>query len=478
MVVRPSPLEAGPRHGSVEAPARAESRGVVWQDVGGDSGSSSVTASASSGRQRAVRAVRQLVFGRHAGSWDSEERPRGRRRPEPQLPSNIPFVMLGTALLWFGWFGFNAGSALNATEYAGSAFLASTVAAASAMISWLALDKVVRGYVSAVGACFGVVAGLVGVTPMAGLITPMDGIIVGIATSLASYVAMRLQARTSVDDTLDVFACHGVGGVMGILLGPLLEEVRENPAASASQELGRGPAFGRAILAAICVVLYVSVVTLILFRVVDSTVGMRVSAQAERKGLDISVHKEKAQQRQLVDLALIEESDEEDEEDEEGGEGGEDEDGEGEEGHRDEGDPEGGGDDDGGRATPAAAGADADAVLPRGSSVLAGSVEGLPTANSGADGSPLSGAAGPAGGTWPQGRDRDALNADMGLASPHDQGALAVSTAPGPGLSLAKLGKLTPLSGSPQVLQAGSRDSGRRETQGLPPGAVGSPIAV
>lgn len=141
-----------------------------------------------------------------------------RRTHADHQPSNITHVMLGTGLLWFGWFGFNAGSSLAANAQAVQAFLTTNTASAAAMLTWTALDWIYRGKPSVLGACIGAVVGLVAITPAAGFVSIGSSLAMGVLTPIVSYYVVRWRTRTDIDDTLDVFPCHGVGGMVGMLL--------------------------------------------------------------------------------------------------------------------------------------------------------------------------------------------------------------------------------------------------------------------
>jgi Amt family ammonium transporter len=204
---------------------------------------------------------------------------------QAHVPANIPFVLLGTGMLWFGWFGFNAGSALAATGQAAMAFATTNTASAAAMMGWLAMDWLKGRKLSAVNACVGAVVGLVAVTPAAGFITIGQSIAVGVIASLVSNTAVNLKHRISLDDTLDVFACHGLGGVVGMLLtGVFAKDVG----------LVYGPTktflFHLAALGVVAVFSFVG--SWVLYKVVDAVVPLRVSAEQEAEGLDLSQHGE------------------------------------------------------------------------------------------------------------------------------------------------------------------------------------------
>src|SRR5690606_22078428 len=147
---------------------------------------------------------------------------------EPIKPANIPFVLLGTGLLWFGWFGFNAGSALSAGALAASAFAATNTASAAAGLCWVLFDSVRGKKPSALGFCIGAVVGLVAITPAAGFVTIPSSLFIGTVAALISNVVVHWKSKTSLEDTLDVFPCHGVGGAVGIVMTGLLASTAVN----------------------------------------------------------------------------------------------------------------------------------------------------------------------------------------------------------------------------------------------------------
>ncbi|MGH9549667.1 MAG: ammonium transporter, partial [Terriglobales bacterium] len=144
--------------------------------------------------------------------------PRTDHKRAALVPHNVPFVLLGAGLLWFGWFGFNGGSALAANGTAGLAFVTTNLSACGAMLTWLVLESFRSGKPTAVGAATGSVVGLVGITPAAGYVTPIAGLAIGMITAAVSFAALQLRSRSELDDTLDVFACHGIGGISGAIL--------------------------------------------------------------------------------------------------------------------------------------------------------------------------------------------------------------------------------------------------------------------
>ena len=213
----------------------------------------------------------------------------GRRRVHVEAvahqPANIPFVMLGTGMLWFGWFGFNAGSALTASPLAGQAFATTNTASAAAMLGWLAFDTVRGRKPSALGACVGAVVGLVAVTPAAGYITVGQSIAVGLLASVVSNFAAHFKSQTAVDDTLDVFPCHGLGGVVGMVLTGVL-----------AKDVGLLSGQTRTFLFHLLALVVVSVFSFggswLLYKLVDLVMPLRVSQEEEDEGLDLSQHGE------------------------------------------------------------------------------------------------------------------------------------------------------------------------------------------
>jgi Amt family ammonium transporter len=152
------------------------------------------------------------------------------KSPEHKVPHNVPFVILGASLLWFGWFGFNAGSALTAGGLASLAFVTTNLSAAAAVVTWVLLEMVLKNRTSGVGAAVAAVVGLVAITPAAGFVTPLSSVAIGSVAALVCYAALQLLGRTRLDDRLDVFACHGVGGIVGALLTGVFATTSVNPA--------------------------------------------------------------------------------------------------------------------------------------------------------------------------------------------------------------------------------------------------------
>jgi Amt family ammonium transporter len=209
------------------------------------------------------------------------------------LPHNVPFVLLGAGLLWFGWFGFNAGSALAASPIAGLAFITTMLAPAATLVVWTFLDVMRSGKVTAVGAATAIVVGLVAITPAAGFISPMNAILLGGIAAIPSYFTLQLRAKTSLDDSLDVLAAHGVGGTVGALLTGVFAEKALNGVADGA--LYGNPRQlliqGAAILAALA---YSGVMSFVLLKLVNLVLPIRAAAGDELEGLDVTQHGEEA----------------------------------------------------------------------------------------------------------------------------------------------------------------------------------------
>ena len=209
------------------------------------------------------------------------------------LPHNVPFVLLGAGLLWFGWFGFNAGSALAAGPIAGLAFVTTMLAPAATLVVWTIVDVVRTGKPTSVGAATAIVVGLVAVTPAAGFISPMSALALGGIAAIPSYFAIQIRAKTSLDDSLDVVAAHGVGGTVGALLTGIFAEKALNGVAD-------GVLFGnpRQILiqgtAVLAAIVYSGVASFVLLKAIALVMPLRATADDEASGLDIALHGEEA----------------------------------------------------------------------------------------------------------------------------------------------------------------------------------------
>ena len=209
------------------------------------------------------------------------------------LPHNIPTVLLGAGLLWFGWFGFNAGSAVAASPIAGLAFVTTMLAPAATLAVWALLDMMRSGKPTAVGCATAIVVGLVAVTPAAGFISPMNALLLGAIAAVPSYFALILRAKTSLDDSLDVVAAHGVGGTVGALLTGVFAQRSLNGVFDGALYGNPGQVLiqGTAVLAAM---VYSGVATFVLLKLISVFVPLRASQTEEMEGLDISAHGEEA----------------------------------------------------------------------------------------------------------------------------------------------------------------------------------------
>lgn len=221
----------------------------------------------------------------------------GRRRGhgrEEFTPHNLTMTLIGTALLWFGWFGFNAGSALAANGLAASAFVVTNTAASAAALSWLFIEWIHRGKPTALGAASGAVAGLVAITPASGFVGPMAAILIGAVVSLFCYGAIALKGRLGYDDSLDVFGIHGVGGTWGALATGLFASAAINSAGADGLFYGNGLLLAKQIVAILAVSAYALVFTWVILKVVAVVTPLRVDKDDEETGLDLSQHGEVA----------------------------------------------------------------------------------------------------------------------------------------------------------------------------------------
>jgi Amt family ammonium transporter len=221
----------------------------------------------------------------------------GKRRGFPQdamEPNNIPLVVLGAGLLWFGWFGFNAGSALTAGGLAANAFVTTNTSAAAAAITWMVISWIHRRP-TVLGVVTGAVAGLATVTPAAGYVTPLAAIAIGVAAGIVCYYSMLLfKTKLGFDDSLDVFAVHGIGGVLGMLSVGIFASLAVNPAGANGLLAGNGTQLLKQLIGIVCVGAYAFTLTIIIGKLIDITMGLRVSQSEETVGLDISQHGERA----------------------------------------------------------------------------------------------------------------------------------------------------------------------------------------
>jgi len=208
------------------------------------------------------------------------------------IPHNLPMTVLGAGLLWFGWFGFNAGSALAANALASSAFTSTHLATCAATLAWVATEWIVRGKPTTLGAASGAVAGLVAITPAAGFVGPMSAILIGIGSGIICYLAVLIKPRLGYDDSLDVVGVHCVGGVWGALATGLFASKLVNSAGADGLFYGNPGQFVIQVIAVGVTMVFSFVVSYLLFKILDATMGLRVTAEDEVAGLDITEHQE------------------------------------------------------------------------------------------------------------------------------------------------------------------------------------------
>jgi ammonium transporter, Amt family len=205
-------------------------------------------------------------------------------------PHNVPMMLLGAGILWFGWFGFNAGSALSAGGLASSAFVATHLGAAGGMLGWLVPERLRHGRATTIGAATGAVAGLVAITPASGYVAPLPALMIGLVAGLVCFAAVELKGRLALDDSLDVVGVHLVGGIVGALLTGVFASLVVNPAGAD----GSIAQVGRQAAAVVVTLIFSFTATMAILRLVDRLVGLRVDEQAEEEGLDRSQHGESA----------------------------------------------------------------------------------------------------------------------------------------------------------------------------------------
>jgi len=217
----------------------------------------------------------------------------GKRRIEEDMrPHNLPMTLIGTALLWFGWFGFNAGSAVASSGLAGSAFIVTHIASASAALTWVLIEWIAYKKPTALGLATGAVAGLVAITPASGFVGPMPAIVIGAVVSLLSFGAIKLKTKLGYDDSLDVFGVHGVGGTWGALATGLFASKLVNSAGADGLFFGNPALVGKQLIAIVITMVYSMVVTFILVSILKAVMGLRVPAEEETTGLDVAEHGE------------------------------------------------------------------------------------------------------------------------------------------------------------------------------------------
>ncbi len=215
-------------------------------------------------------------------------------RRVPLAPHSVPLVLLGAGLLWFGWFGFNAGSALAANGLAALAFVNTNNGAAAALVTWALLDLIRTGKITAVGAATGLVVGLVGITPAAGYVSTLAALAIGALSACVSYTAIQIRSRTRLDDALDVFSCHGLAGTAGALLTGVFASKLINPAGADGLLAGNAGQVAVQLLAVTATVAFAAIGTAVILKLVQATLGARAGVRTEMTGLDLSEHGEEA----------------------------------------------------------------------------------------------------------------------------------------------------------------------------------------
>lgn len=219
----------------------------------------------------------------------------GKRKGYPHtamIPHNLPWCVLGAGILWFGWFGFNGGSALGSNGVAVVAFTTTHIAAATAALTWLGLEHFIRKQGTMLGFATGAVAGLVGITPAAGFVSPMGAVVIGALTSCVCYIFVSKKESFGYDDSLDAFGVHGVGGTVGAILTGVLCVPSLGLAIFKDGDIARGELIVRQVAGAGITIVYAFIVSFILLKIVDATVGLRVTPSEEDSGLDVSIHGE------------------------------------------------------------------------------------------------------------------------------------------------------------------------------------------
>jgi Amt family ammonium transporter len=220
----------------------------------------------------------------------------GKRQEYPSsslLPHSVPLVLLGSGMLWFGWFGFNAGSALAASPQAGLAFVTTMLAPAATLLVWTILDSMRSGKPTAVGAATAIVVGLVAITPAAGFISPMNAIVLGAIAAVPSYLGLFVRARSPLDDSLDVVAAHGLGGTTGALLTGVFADKSLNGLADGAL-FGNPAQLGIQAVAIAAAIVFSGAMTFILLKIIGLVIPLRATAADETVGLDLTQHGEVA----------------------------------------------------------------------------------------------------------------------------------------------------------------------------------------
>lgn len=214
-------------------------------------------------------------------------------RDHKLIANNVPFVLLGAGILWFGWFGFNAGSALSASALAVSAFVVTNTAASAAALTWMVLSWVEHKKPSALATATGAVCGLVAITPASGYVGPIASIAIGIISGVTTYMALRYRSlQTKIDDTLDVWAAHGIGGLTGAVLTGVFAEKAINAAGNNGLLFGNSAQLVTQLIAVGVTATYAFIATYILLKILNNFMPLRVKESEEKEGLDLSLHGE------------------------------------------------------------------------------------------------------------------------------------------------------------------------------------------
>jgi ammonium transporter, Amt family len=229
----------------------------------------------------AAALVAALMFGKRIGYGE-----------EPIKPHNLPFCVIGASLLWVGWFGFNAGSALAANGLAANAFVTTNTATAAAALTWMFCEWIITGRPTVLGAASGAVAGLVSITPAAGFVSPLSSIVIGIGGGVFCYLAVNAKTRLGYDDALDVVGVHGVGGTWGALATGLFASVAVNPGGRNGLFFGNPKQLWIQFIAVVATWVFVLIGTLVILSILRAVMGLRVTEEEEQLGLDLSQHNE------------------------------------------------------------------------------------------------------------------------------------------------------------------------------------------
>ncbi|OHE55396.1 MAG: ammonia channel protein [Thermodesulfovibrio sp. RBG_19FT_COMBO_41_18] len=211
---------------------------------------------------------------------------------EAMYPHNLPMTVLGAGLLWFGWFGFNAGSALSAGALSTMAFVATHTSAVSATVTWMIIEWLHRGKPTMFGAATGSIAGLATITPASGFVSPMSALIIGLAAGAVCYAALNIKGKIGYDDSLDAFGVHGIGGILGTFATGLFAQTLINPSGNNGLFFGNQKLLFYQMIAILITAAYSFIMTAIILKTLDKTLGLRVDEESEVSGLDISQHGE------------------------------------------------------------------------------------------------------------------------------------------------------------------------------------------